>query len=62
MIKIKETINKSLSIKGAYMDNHRLVDEDGSPIDLCSLLQKTYGDGVQFDVKVSTKVDTDLDE
>ena len=62
MIKIKETINKSLTIKGAYMDGNNLVDEDGSNIDLNELLSKTYGDGVQFDIKVTTKVDKDLNE
>lgn len=62
MIAIKETINKSLTIKGAYMDGNKLVDDDGSDVNIYELLGKTYGDGVQFDIKVSTKVDRDLNE
>jgi len=62
MITIKETINKSLNVKGAYMDGNKLVDDDGADIDIYDLLQKTYGDGIQFDIKVSTKVDRDLNE
>lgn len=60
MIKAKETISKSISIKGAYMDGNHFLDEDGSEINICELLNRTYGDGVQFDVKVTTKVDNDL--
>lgn len=62
MITIKETVNKSLTIKDAYMDSTTLVDDDGSTIDLYKLLQNTYGDGTQFTIKVSTKVDRDLNE
>lgn len=61
MIKIQETINKSLTVKGAYMDGNVLVDEDGGVIDLNGLLQKTYGDGVQFDIKVCTKINREVD-
>ena len=60
MITIKETTNKSLTIKDAYMDTKKLVDDDGAPIDLYNLLQRTYGDGAQFTIKVSTKVENDL--
>lgn len=60
MISIKETVNKSLTIKDAYMDGTTFCDEDGNPIDLNKLLQNTYGDGVQFVVKVSAKADRDL--
>jgi len=60
MITIKETINKSLTIKDAYMDGITLCDDDGGTINLGELLQKTYGDGTQFTIKVSTKVDNDL--
>ncbi len=62
MITVKETINKSLTIKDAYMDNTTLLDDDGADINLYELLQKTYGDGTQFTIKVSTKVDRDLNE
>lgn len=62
MITIKETVNKSLTIKDAYMDSTTLVDDDGATIDLYKLLQNTYGDGTQFTIKVSTKVDRDLNE
>jgi hypothetical protein len=62
MINVKETINKSLTIKDAYMDGTTLLDDDGSVIDFEELLQKTYKDGVQFTIKVSTKVDRDLNE
>lgn len=62
MITAKETINKSLTIKDAYMDGTTLLDDDGSNIDIYDLLQRTYSDGVQFTIKVSTKVDRDLDE
>lgn len=62
MITIKETTNKSLTIKDAYMDNKSLCDDDGATIDLYELLQNTYGDGVQFTIKVSTKVESDLSE
>ena len=62
MITAKETINKSLTIKDAYMDSTTLLDDDGSNIDIYDLLQRTYSDGVQFTIKVSTKVDRDLDE
>ena len=60
MITVKETINKSLTIKDAYMDRDKLLDDDGANIDLYELLQRTYKDGVQFTIKVSTKVENDL--
>ncbi len=62
MITIKETTNKSLTIKDAYMDGTTLLDDDGAVINLNELLQKTYRDGTQFTIKVSTKVDRDLNE
>lgn len=62
MIIVKETINKSLTIKDAYMDNNNLCDDDGATVDLYDLLQKTYGDGAQFTIKVSAKADRDLNE
>lgn len=62
MISIKETINKSLTIKDAYMDGNTLLDDDGSDINLYELLQQTYKDDTQFTIKVSTKVDKDLNE
>lgn len=62
MISVKETINKAITVKDAYMDNGVLVDEDASVIDLYDLLQRTYGDGVQFTVKVSAKAGRDLNE
>lgn len=62
MITIKETTNKSLTIKDAYMDGTTLLDDDGKKIDIYELLQRTYKDGVQFTIKVSTKVDRDLNE
>lgn len=62
MITIKETINKSLTIKDAYMDGTTLCDEDGATINIGELLNKTYGDGTQFTIKVSTKVDNDLND
>lgn len=60
MITIKETTNKSLTIKDAYMDGYHLLDDDGAEINLGELLQRTYGDGTQFTIKVTTKVDKDL--
>ena len=60
MITVKETINKSLTIKDAYMDGDKLLDDDGANINLYELLQRTYKDGVQFTIKVSTKVENDL--
>lgn len=60
MITIKEIINKSLTIKDAYMDGTTLCDDDGATINIEELLQNTYGDGTQFTIKVSTKVDKDL--
>lgn len=60
MITIKEIINKSLTIKDAYMDGVTLCDDDGATINIEELLQNTYGDGTQFTIKVSTKVDKDL--
>ena len=62
MITIKETTNKSLTIKDAYMDGTTLLDDDGEKIDIYELLQRTYKDGTQFTIKVSTKVDRDLNE
>lgn len=62
MISIKETINKSLTIKDAYMDGNTLLDDDGSAINLYELLQQTYRDSTQFTIKVSTEVDKDLNE
>lgn len=62
MITVKETINKSLTIKDAYMDGTTLLDDDGANIDLYELLQKTYRDGTQFTIKVFTKVENDLNE
>ena len=60
MIQIKETTNKSITIKDAYMDNSTLLEEDGTAVDFYGLLQRTFGDGAQFTIKVSTKVDRDL--
>ena len=60
MISVKETINKSLTIKDSYMDGKKLLDEDGSEVDIYELLQNTYKDGTQFTIKVSTKVENDL--
>ena len=60
MISVKETINKSLTIKDSYMDGKTLLDEDGTEIDIYELLQNTYKDGTQFTIKVSTKVENDL--
>ncbi len=62
MITIKETTNKSLTIKDAYMDGTALLDDDGEKINIYELLQRTYKDGTQFTIKVSTKVDRDLNE
>lgn len=62
MITIKETTNRSLTIKDAYMDGNNLVDEDGANIDIADLLQRTYGDGTQFVIKVTAKADRDLNE
>lgn len=62
MITVKETINKSLTIKDAYMDGTTLLDDDGESIDIYELLQRTYKDGTQFTIKVSTKVENDLNE
>lgn len=60
MIIVKETINKSLTIKDAYVDDDIFCDEDGAQIDIIKLLRDTYGDGTQFTIKVSIKVDKDL--
>lgn len=62
MISVKETINKSLTIKDAYMDGTTLLDDDGSEINIGDLLRSTYGDGAQFTIKVSAKVENDLNE
>ena len=62
MITVKETINKSLTIKDAYMDGTTLLDDDGENIDIYELLQRTYKDGTQFTIKVSTKVENNLNE
>ena len=62
MITVKETINKSLTIKDAYMDGTTLLDDDGAGIDIYNLLQKTYRDGTQFTIKVSAKAESDLNE
>lgn len=62
MITIKETTNKSLTIKDAYMDGEMLCDDDGATINLSELLHNTYGNGAQFTIKVSTKVESDLNE
>lgn len=62
MITVKETINKSLTIKDAYMDGTTLLDDDGAVIDIYNLLQKTYRDGTQFTIKVSAKAESDLNE
>lgn len=60
MINVKESTSKSITIKDAYMDGATLCDDDGTVIDLYTFLQRTYGDGAQFTIKVSTKVDRDL--
>jgi hypothetical protein len=60
MITVKETTNRAITIKDAYMDGNVLVDEDGTPINIYELLQSTYGDGVQFKISVSAKANNDL--
>lgn len=62
MVQIKEVINKSLTIKDAYMDGMVLVDEDGTPVNLYQLLQDTYKDGTQFTIKVIAKADRIINE
>lgn len=62
MVQIKEVINKSLTIKDAYMDGMVLVDEDGTPVNLYQLLQDTYKDGTQFTIKVITKANRIINE
>lgn len=62
MINVKETINKSVTIKDAYMDGKELLNDDGAKIDFYDLLQRTYKDGTQFTIKVSTKVENDINE
>ena len=62
MITVKETINKSLTVKDAYMDGTTLCDDNGDAINLYELLQRTYKDGAQFTIKVVAKADRDLNE
>lgn len=38
MVTIKETTNKSLTIKDAYMDGNTLCDDDGAEINIQELL------------------------
>ena len=61
-MKIKETVNKTITIKDAYMDGTTLLEEDATPVDIYDVLQNTYGNGTQFTIKVTTKVDRDLNE
>ena len=60
MIKIKETKTKTISVKNVYMNGENLMlDENGEAVDFYKILRDTYGDGTDFEIKVTVKVDTE---
>lgn len=60
MIKIKETKTKTISVKNVYMNGENLMlDENGKAVDLYKILRDTYGDGTDFEIKVTVKVDAE---
>lgn len=62
MIKIKESTNTSISIKNVYMSGENLMlDEFGEKVDLYGLISKTYGDGVEIEIKINYRSDKDMD-
>lgn len=60
MIKIKETKTKTISVKNVYMNGENLMlDENGEAVDFYKILRNTYGDGTDFEIKVTVKVDAE---
>lgn len=60
MIKIKETTTKTISVKNVYMNGENLMlDENGEAVDFYKILRDTYGDGTDFEIKVTVKVDAE---
>lgn len=60
MIKIKETKTKTISVKNVYMNGENLMlDENGKAVDFYKILRDTYGDGTDFEIKVTVKVDAE---
>lgn len=60
MIKIKETKTKTITVKNVYMSGEKLMlDENGKNVDLYKIFRDTYGDGTEFEIKVTVKVDTE---
>ncbi len=60
MIKIKETKTKTISVKNVYMNGENLMlDENGEAVDFYKILRDTYGDGTDFEIKVTVKVDAE---
>ena len=60
MIKIKETTTKTISVKNVYMNGENLMlDENGEVVDFYKILRDTYGDGTDFEIKVTVKVDAE---
>lgn len=61
MIKASETTNRSLKIKDVYMDGNKIIDEDGTAVDIISTLRNVFGEGAVFTISVSAKADRELD-
>ena len=60
MIKIKETKTKTINVKNVYMNGENLMlDEDGKNVDFYKILRDTYGDGAEFEIRVTVKVDVE---
>lgn len=61
MIKANETTNRSLKIKDVYMDDNKIIDEDGNGVDIYGLLQNVFGEGAVFTITAGAKADRELD-
>lgn len=60
MVKIKETKTKTINVKNVYMNGENLMlDENGKAVDFYKILRDTYGDGTDFEIKVTVKVDAE---
>ena len=60
MVKIKETKTKTINVKNVYMNGENLMlDEDGKNVDFYKILRDAYGDGTEFEIRVTVKVDVE---
>ena len=62
MVKAIESTNRALKIKEVYLQGeHLILDEAGEQVDIYALINKVFGQGVELNISVTAKNDTDID-